>query len=158
MNVIDPNFPAQMAEDDCGMTWGDYLVWVKNAPVFGRKDYHSKCEFIVYGWPERHKFYADGARSSVLNYDRPKKNDLHPTMKPVELFKQLIEDGSPAGAIILDLFGGSGTTLIACEQTSRRCRMMELDPLYCDVIVQRYENATGKKAVLANGTAHEAHA
>jgi DNA modification methylase len=144
----------RLALDDCGYHWGDYLVWVKNAPVFGRKDYHAKHEFILYGWPKTHRFFADqGSRNTVLEYDRPLKNDLHPTMKPVALIEQLVRDGSPSGGIVLDIFGGSGTTLIACEQSGRQARLIEIDPLYCDVSVKRWEDFTGKKAVLhASGT------
>ena len=141
----------RLALDDVGFHWGDYLVWVKNAPVFGRKDYHAKHEFILYGWPKTHRFFADqGSRNTVLEYDRPRKNDLHPTMKPVALIEQLVRDGSPGGGIVLDLFGGSGTTLIACEQAARQARIMEIDPLYCDVIVERWETFTGKKVALVH--------
>ncbi len=136
------------AIDDCSYKFCDYLVWVKNNHVLGRMDYNLKSEFIVYGWPKRHRFFGDGSRTSVLEYDKPQKSELHPTMKPVALIEQLVCDGSPSGGIVLDLFGGSGTTLIACEQASRQARLMEIDPHYCDVIVQRWEEFTGKKATL----------
>jgi DNA modification methylase len=148
----------RLALDDCGYKFGDYLVWVKNAAVLTRKDYNSKNEFIafgglehemvMYGWPETHRFFGGKKRTTVLEYDRPTKSDLHPTMKPVALIEQLVADGSPSGGIVLDLFGGSGTTLIACERAGRSARLMELDPGYCDVIAQRWENFTGKKAEL----------
>lgn len=142
----------RLALDDCGLSYGDYLVWVKDRLVMGRKDYKARFEPIVYGWSERHKFFGDSTRTTVLEYKRPHKNDLHPTMKPVELIKQLVEDGSPSGAIIYEPFAGSGTTLIACEMTGRQCRAIELDPLYVDVCVDRWEQFTGKKAIL-NGAA-----
>lgn len=138
----------RLALDDCGYSWGDYLVWVKNNHVLGRKDYNAKHEFIVYGWKGKHKFYG-GFSTTVLEFDRPLRNDLHPTMKPIPLLAKLINDGSPAKGKVYDPFGGSGSTLIACEQLNRTCYMMEIDPVYCDVIVKRWENFTGQKAVLA---------
>lgn len=126
------------AIDECGMKWSDYLVWVKNNHGLGRKDYNAKHEFCFYGWKGKHKFYADGHRTTILEYNKPQKNELHPTMKPVELVSQLVQDGSDKNAIVYDPFGGSGSTLIACEKTNRRCYMMELEPIYCDVIVKRY--------------------
>jgi DNA modification methylase len=138
----------RLALDDCGYSWGDYLVWVKNNHVLGRKDYNAKHEFIVYGWKGKHKFYG-GFSTTVLEFDRPLRSDLHPTMKPIPLLAKLINDGSPAKGKVYDPFGGSGSTLIACEQLNRICYMMELDPIYCDVIIKRWENLTGQKAVLA---------
>jgi site-specific DNA-methyltransferase (adenine-specific) len=86
-----------------------------------------------------------------LEFNKPLKNTEHPTMKPIPLIAKLIENSSKGGEIVLDLFGGSGTTLIACEQLGRKCRMMELDPKYCDVIIKRWEEFTGKKAVKISG-------
>jgi len=141
----------RLAIEDCGYKWGDYLVWVKSNHVLGRKDYNARHEFCVYGWKGRHKFYGDFS-TTVLEYDKPLKNDLHPTMKPVPLFEKLITDGSPKRGIVLDLFGGSGTTLIACEQSGRRARLMELDEHYCDVIVERYVKLIGtSEGVFLNG-------
>jgi DNA modification methylase len=137
------------AIDDINLFFCDYLVWAKNNHVLGRKDYAQKHEFIVYGWSGTHVFYAPEFRTAVLEYPKPTKSDLHPTMKPVALVEQLIQDGSAPGMVVLDLFGGSGTTLIACEMHQRRARLMEIDPLYCDVIVARWEQFTGKKAKLA---------
>ena len=137
----------RLALDDCKITWGDYLVWVKNNHVLGRKDYNAKYEFIVYGWKGHHKFYGPFS-TTVLNYDKPLKNDLHPTMKPVEIVTKLVTDGTRKNGLVYDPFGGSGSTLIASEQTGRRCYMMELMPGYCDVIVKRWENLTGQKAIL----------
>jgi DNA modification methylase len=138
----------RLALDDCGYSWGDYLVWVKNNHVLGRKDYNAKHEFIVYGWKGKHKFYG-GFSTTVLEFDRPLRSDLHPTMKPMPLLAKLINDGLPAKGKVYDPFGGSGSTLIACEQLNRICYMMEIDPKYCDVIIRRWENFTGQKAVLA---------
>jgi len=132
----------RLAFDDCGYSFGDYLVWVKNNHVLGRKDYNAKHEFIVYGWKGKHKFYG-GFSTTVLEFDRPQRSDLHPTMKPIPLLAKLINDGLPANGKVYDPFGGSGSTLIACEQLNRICYTMEIDPVYCDVIVQRYINLKG---------------
>jgi DNA modification methylase len=137
----------RLALDDCGYSWGDYLVWVKNNHVLGRKDYNAKHEFIVYGWKGKHKFYGEASATTVLEYNRPLRSELHPTMKPVELVCKLISDGTPAKGKIYDPFGGSGSTLIAAEQLNRTCYMTELDPGYCDVIINRWEQFTGDKAV-----------
>lgn len=136
------------AWDDAGLKWGDYLVWVKNNLVLSRKDYNSKLEHCIYGWHGRHKFHAQGPRTNVLNYDRPTSSKLHPTMKPVALIQQLVEDGSAPGAVVYEPFSGSGTTLVVCEQTKRRCRAIELDSLYVDVAVKRWQEQTGGQAVL----------
>ena len=126
------------------------LIWMKNIPTFsmGRLDYDYQHEPICYGWNKSHNFYGGGSQTkSVWSFDKPRKSDLHPTMKPIELVANAIQNSSMEGDIVLDLFGGSGSTLIACEQTNRKCYMMELDPHYCDVIIERWENLTGKKAV-----------
>lgn len=152
----------RLAIEDVGLTWGDYLVWVKNAPVLSRKDYHQRTElvgmgfpkpeqeeradFAVYGWPQRHRFYGGFKRNNVLEYPRPTISKLHPTMKPVEMLQQLIEDGSPSGGIVYEPFCGSGSTIIAAELLDRRCFAIELDPLYVDVTVQRWEALTGRTA------------
>jgi DNA modification methylase len=129
------------------------LIWVKDQMVFGRADYHYKHEPILFGWKRKgtHEFFGDRTQTSVIECPRPKKSDLHPTMKPIELIERLLGNHSQAGSKVLDLFGGSGSTLIACEKTNRKCFMMELDPLYCDVIVERWEKYTGQKAELTNG-------
>jgi len=129
--------------------WSDYLVWVKNNHVLGRKDYNAKLEFCMYGWFNHHKFYGE-FNTNVLEFDKPLKNDLHPTMKPIPLLAKLIQDGTKENMNVLDLFGGSGSTLIACEQTQRNCYMMELDPEYCQVIINRWEEYTGQRAVQNN--------
>lgn len=135
-----------LAMIDQKITWGDFLVWVKNNHVLGRKDYNAKHEFIIYGWKGKHKFYANSHRTTVLEFKKPHTNNLHPTMKPLELLRQLIQDGTEKEMIVYDPFLGSGSTLIACEQTNRVCYGMELDPHYVDVIIQRWENYTGKKS------------
>jgi len=119
------------------------LIWRKDSPVFsmGRLDYDYQHEPILYGWKGSHKHIGGGKfKTSVWDIPRPKSSKLHPTMKPVELIVEAIKDSTKEGDIIIDLFGGSGSTLIACEQTNRTCYMMELDPKYCDVIRKRYEN------------------
>ena len=126
------------------------LIWVKNSPTFsmGRLDYDYQHEPICYGWNKSHVFYGKGEfEKSIWQIDKPRKCDLHPTMKPIALIANAIENSSKENDIVLDLFGGSGSTLIACEQLGRVCYMAELDEHYCDVILKRYENLTGQKAV-----------
>ena len=125
------------------------LIWVKNNHVLSRADYNYQHEPILFGWNEKHRFYGEGEfKNSTWEIPRPNNSDLHPTMKPVALVVNALLNSSAKGDTVLDLFGGSGTTLMACEQTQRRCRMMELDPRYCDVIIARWEKATGRKAEL----------
>ena len=111
----------------------------------GMCDYHYQHEPILYGWKPKggHKWYSDRKQSTVWNYDRPKKNDVHPTMKPLQLIAYPIVNSSMVNSIVLDPFGGSGSTLIACEQTNRICNMMELDEKYADVIVKRFIEQIG---------------
>lgn len=142
-----------MMMKDAGLRVRHQIVWNKNAATFslGRLDYDYKHEVIMYTWVGKHDNTRKGAfRTTVWDIDKPRKCDLHPTMKPVELVANAILDGSHEGDIVLDAFGGSGTTLIACEQLGRKCRMMELDPHYCDVIIARWEKATGKTAKKVN--------
>lgn len=126
------------------------LIWVKNAMVMGRQDYQWKHEPCLYGWKSGagHLWASDRKQTTVLEFDRQTKNKNHPTMKPVALFDYQIKNNTKGGDVVLDLFGGSGTTIIACEQNGREARVMEFDPRYCDVIVKRWENLTGEKAVL----------
>jgi DNA modification methylase len=131
---------------DAGFTLHQILVWVKNNIVLGRVDYKSQHEFIVYGWNGKHAFYGEGERS-VWMIDKPLRSELHPVMKPIELCKRAIYNSSLAGEKVLDVFGGSGSTLIAAEETDRTCYMMEIEPHYCQVIIDRWENYTGEKAV-----------
>lgn len=133
-----------------GFKLAQCLVWVKNTFVMGRQDYQWRHEPILYGWKPGagHYFVDNRKQSTVLEFDKPSRNAEHPTMKPVDLLVYLIKNSSKENDLILDLFGGSGSTLIAAEQVKRRCYTMELDPKYCDVIVKRWELLTGEKAVL----------
>lgn len=138
---------------DSGYKLAECLIWVKNTFVMGRQDYQWQHEPILYGWKtgSGHYFVDDRSLSTILKFDKPNRNAEHPTMKPVELIAYLIKNSSKRDEIILDLFGGSGSTLIACEQLNRKCYLMELDPKYCDVIVDRWEKFTNQKAELLNG-------
>jgi DNA modification methylase len=129
------------------------LIWSKNSMVMGRQDYHWQHEPCLYGWKEgsSHSWYSDRKQTTIIKYDRPTKSKLHPTMKPVGLMEYLVKNSSKQEDIILDSFLGSGSTLIACEKLDRICYGIELDPKYCDVIIKRWENFTGKKAELENG-------
>lgn len=126
------------------------LIWNKNSLVLGRQDYQWKHEPCLYGWKSGagHAWFSDRKQTTVIDFDRPKVNAEHPTMKPVGLFGYLIENSTKAGDLVLDLFGGSGTSIIACEQLGRKCCMMELDPRYCDVILARWEKLTENTATL----------
>lgn len=127
------------------------LIWVKNNHVLGRTDYYYKHEPILFGWNKKHIFYGKGKfDKSVWEIPKPQKSDIHPTMKPIELIANALENSTKKGDKVLDVFGGSGSTLIACEQLNRKCYMCELDPKYVDVIIERWEKFTGKKAELAN--------
>lgn len=139
---------------DAGLEVRHVLMWMKNSATFslGRLDYDYQHEPIFYTWTKSHHNFRHGEnRTTVWQYDKPRKCDLHPTMKPVALVANAILDGSQEGMIVLDAFCGSGTTIIAAEQTKRKARCMELDPHYVDVAVTRWENLTGQKAVLLNG-------
>ena len=138
-----------MMMQDSGLRVRHQLVWNKNSATFslGRLDYDYKHEAIMYTWTKSHHNYRNGAfRTSVWDIDKPRKCDLHPTMKPIELIANCLLDGTKEGDVVLDSFGGSGSTLIAAEQLSRKAYLMEIDPHYCDVIIQRWENLTGKQA------------
>ena len=134
---------------DCGFALKHQLIWNKNNHVLGRCDYNYKHEPIIYGWKidGTHNFYGKGKmKTSVWDFPKPHQSKLHPTMKPIELIGEALLNSSKQDDIVIDLFGGSGSTLIACEQLKRKCRMMELDEHYCDVIIKRWENLTGKQA------------
>lgn len=139
-----------------GLKLSECLVWKKNRLVLGRHDYQWQHEPILYGWKEgaAHPWYADRSQTTVLEFDRPAKSSDHPTMKPVELLTYLLGNSSKKGDLVWDSFLGSGSTLIACERTGRRCAGLEIDPHYCDVIIKRWEELTGKKAerVRSDGT------
>jgi site-specific DNA-methyltransferase (adenine-specific) len=143
------SFSIPLSERD---VWKHTLVWVKNVLVMGRADYHYRHESIFYGWTPgaAHQTPADRKQDSVWEVDKPRANKEHPTMKPIELITRAIQNSSRVGEIVLDSFGGSGSTLIAAEQTKRKARLIELDPKYCDVIVKRWETLTGQKAELVN--------
>lgn len=125
------------------------LIWAKNSMVMGRQDYHWQHEPCLYGWKEgsSHSWYSDRKQTTLLNFDRPTASKLHPTMKPVELISYLIKNSSKQGDLIFDSFLGSGSTLIACEKLDRSCYGLEFDPKYCDVIIQRWQQFTGKEAI-----------
>lgn len=129
---------------DIGLKVRQCLIWKKNAFVLGRQDYQWLHEPVLYGWKDgaAHAWYGDRSQTTVMEYDKPKHNDVHPTMKPVDMLVYLIKNSSRRGEFVIDTFGGSGSTLIACEQTGRVCRMMELDPKYCDVIRRRWAEFT----------------
>lgn len=140
---------------DTGWQLRQVLIWKKSSLVMGRKDYHFKHEPCLYGWKDgaAHHWASDRKQTTVLEFDRPMRNDVHPTMKPVALFEYLMLNNTKHGDLVLDTFGGSGTTLIAAEKHERQARLMELDPKYCDVIVQRWQDFTGKAAVLESTSA-----
>lgn len=137
----------QKAWLDAGGKWSTFVIWVKNTFTLGRSDYQRQYEAILYGWPARGKKYFTEARNEcdVWEYPRPRRNDLHPTMKPIALVERAIANSSLPEALIVDPFGGSGTTMIAAERLGRKCAMIELDPAYCDVIVRRWAEFTGKE-------------
>lgn len=126
------------------------LIWAKNTMVMGRQDYQWKHEPCIYGWKggAGHLWASDRKQTTILEFDRPTANKEHPTMKPIALFDYQIQNNTKGGDIVLDLFGGSGTTIMACEQNGRNACVMEYDPKYVDVIIKRWENFTGEKAVL----------
>lgn len=136
---------------DAGWTVRQCLIWKKQTLVMGRQDYHWKHEPCLYGWKDgaAHLWAADRKQTTILEFDRPSRNGEHPTMKPVELFEYQILNNTKGEDIVLDSFGGSGTTMIACEKNGRTARLMELDPKYCDVIIKRWQEFTGKQAVHA---------
>lgn len=137
---------------DSGFLVKQELIWCKNTFVLGRQDYHWQHEPCLYGWKSdgSHKWRGDRKQTTVLEFDKPLANKDHPTMKPVPLFDYQIKNSSRIGDKVLDIFGGSGTTMIACEQNGRQAYLMELDPRYVDVIVNRWEEFTGKKAIKIN--------
>ena len=150
---------------DAGGHWQTYIIWVKNHFTLSRADYHHQMEpilagtseeelnkesegdAILYGWHERHFWKGGRKQGNIWNFDKPSVSKEHPTMKPVLLCCKAILNSSEPGQTVLDLFGGSGSTLIACEKTGRSCCMMELDPHYCDVIIKRWEEYTNQQAV-----------
>jgi DNA modification methylase len=138
---------------DAGWKVRQCLIWKKQTLVMGRQDYHWKHEPCLYGWKEGagHLWAADRKQTTILEFDRPSRSAEHPTMKPVELFEYQLLNNTKGSDLVLDSFGGSGTTMIAAEKNNRYSRLMELDPKYCDVIITRWEEFTGKQAVHETG-------
>jgi site-specific DNA-methyltransferase (adenine-specific) len=132
-----------------GFKLSQKLIWNKQKATFGRQDYQWKHESIIFGWKlgKAHYFVNDFTQTTVFNFDKPNASELHPTMKPVGLVQQLIENSSKSGWLVLDTFAGSGSTLIACVNSNRRCKLMELDPKFVDVIIRRWQEYTGEKAL-----------
>ena len=128
-------------------------IWVKNTLVMGRGDYHSKHETCIYGWKDgaSHNWYSDRKQTTVIEWDKPSRNGEHPTMKPIGLFAYQIGNSSKIGDIVIDAFGGSGTTMVACEQLKRKSRLVEFDPKYCDVIVRRMKALDPTLTIKRNG-------
>jgi DNA modification methylase len=142
----------QAAFRAAGGKWSTFIIWAKHTFTLGHADYQRQYEPILYGWREganRH-WCGDRDQGDVWEIKKPAKNALHPTQKPVEVPERAIRNSSRPGSLVLDCFGGSGSTLIACERTGRVCRVMELDPKYCDVIVRRWQDWTGQKAQRAD--------
>jgi DNA modification methylase len=137
--------PSIKALEASGGKFTQLLIWAKTQAVIGRLDYLPQHELIIYGWYGTHNF-AKSKDKSILVYPKPSASKLHPTMKPIGLLRRLILNSSNVGDVVFDGFGGSGSTLIACEQTKRRCLTIEIDPDYCHVIIKRWEKLTGQKA------------
>lgn len=142
------NLMLALAEND--YHWSSTIIWAKDRLVLSRKDYHTQYEPIWYGWKNGARLHPleDRKQSDLWEFARPMRSDEHPTMKPVPLVARAVTNSTNKGDAVLDIFGGSGTTLMACEQTDRDCYMVELDPKYIDVIIERWETFTGEKAVL----------
>ena len=140
----------QKAFREAGGKWSTFVIWAKSTFTLGRSDYQRQYEPILYGWKQGadHYWCGDRDQGDVWFFDKPARNDLHPTMKPVALVERAIRNSSKSRDIVLDPFGGSGTTLIAAERTGRRACLIELDPKYADVIVQRWQEQTGRTARL----------
>lgn len=139
------------AAHDIGWPIRQCLIWRKQSMVMGRQDYHWQHEPCLYGWKDgaSHLWASDRKQTTILNFDRPSKNEQHPTMKPVELFVYQMLNNTKGDDLVLDSFVGSGTTVIACEKHGRRARAMEVDPVYCDVTITRWQEYTGKDAIHA---------
>lgn len=148
----------EAAFTEAGWLQKQTLIWVKNSLVLGRQDYQWKHEPILYGWKPgaAHRWYGEFDKTTVVEVNRPARSEFHPTMKPVELIVGCLQNSTQRGDKVLDVFGGSGSTLMAAEQMSRSAYLVELDPRYCDVIVRRWEDFTGRKAT--RGKTNKAHA
>jgi site-specific DNA-methyltransferase (adenine-specific) len=149
------NFAKAMV--DAGWLLKQQLIWVKNSMVMGRQDYQWKHEPCLYGWLEggSHKWYSDRKQTTIIEHDRPSKNAEHPTMKPIGLFGYQIENSSKVGDIVIDAFGGSGTTMVACQQLKRKSRIIEYDPKYCQVIIDRMLQLDSTLEIKKNGLPYE---
>lgn len=149
-------FNFRGAARDVGWQVRQCLIWAKSSLIMGRQDYQWQHEPCLYGWTPgaSHFWNSDRKQSTLLEFAKPSRNGEHPTMKPVDLFQYQIDNSTKQHAIVLDSFGGSGTTAIACERIHRHARLMELDPAYCDVIVKRWEDFTGNTAVCEPSEAH----
>lgn len=149
-------FALRQAFLDLDLKVAQLVVWVKSQPVLGRLDYLPQHELILYGWKGTHE-WRRGKDKSVMFAPKPSRSVLHPTMKPVSLMRRIILNATRVGGVVYDPFGGSGTCLIACEQTKRRCVMVEIDPEYCETIVKRWEKLTGHGAevIRSEGTVAE---
>ena len=145
------NFAKAMV--DAGWLLKQQLIWVKNSMVMGRQDYQWKHEPCLYGWlkGDSHKWYSDRKQTTIIEFDRPSRNAEHPTMKPIGLFAYQIENSSKQGDIVIDAFGGSGTAMVACEQLNRKARVIEFDPRYCQVILERMIKLDPTLKVKKNG-------
>jgi DNA modification methylase len=151
----------QKAFRRAGGHWSTFIIWAKNTFTLGRADYQRQYEPILYGWKEGTDRFWCGARDQgdVWFVDKPSRNDLHPTMKPVALVERAIRNSSKSRDLVFDPFGGSGTTLIAAERSGRSAALIELDPAYVDVIVRRWQEASGGRATLAgDGRPFDEHA
>jgi site-specific DNA-methyltransferase (adenine-specific) len=142
---------------DAGFLLKQQLIWLKNTMVMGRQDYQWKHEPCLYGWKEgaAHNWYSDRKQTTIMEFNKPSRNAEHPTMKPIELFAYQIKNSSKMGDIVGDGFLGSGTTMIACHQLERRCYGIELDPKYCQVIIDRMLKFDSNIKIYKNGIPYE---
>jgi len=147
------NFAKAMV--DAGWLLKQQLIWVKNAMVMGRQDYQWKHEPCLYGWLDggSHKWYSDRKQTTIIEFDKPNRNAEHPTMKPVGLFGYQIQNSSKKGDIVIDAFGGSGTAMVACQELGRKARVIEYDPKYCQVIIDRMKKLDPTLTIKRNGQA-----
>lgn len=142
-------FPMREALLETGFKFSQLLVWAKTGAVIGRLDYLPQHELIAYGWRGCHEFLKSKDKSILIS-PKTRKNDVHPTIKPLSILRRLILNSSRTKDFVYDPFGGSGSTLMACEQTKRKCLMIEISPKYCQVIIDRWEKLTNQKATLLN--------
>ena len=145
------NFAKAMV--DAGWLLKQQLIWVKNTMVMGRQDYQWKHEPCLYGWLNggSHNWYSDRKQTTIIEWDKPQRNGEHPTMKPIGIFAYQIGNSSKQGDIVIDAFGGSGTTIVACYQLKRKARVIEFDPKYCDVIIKRMIKLDPTLTIKRNG-------